>query len=72
LFALFTSLALRVRSRLAALGLCLAVDGNLMVTAIFGMAAFAQPAARPSWCKAEPPCARQPAPASSSSVPSHI
>jgi len=44
LFALFTFLALRVRSRLAALGLCLAVVGNLMVTAIFGMAAFAQPA----------------------------
>jgi hypothetical protein len=44
LFALFTFLALRVRSRLAAVGLCMAVVGNLMVTAIFGMAAFAQPA----------------------------
>jgi hypothetical protein len=44
LLALFTFLALRVRSRLAAVGLCMAVVGNLMVTAIFGMAAFAQPA----------------------------
>jgi hypothetical protein len=44
LFALFTFLALRVRSRLAAVGLCMAIIGNLMVTAIFGMAAFAQPA----------------------------
>jgi len=44
LVALFTFLALRVRSRLAAVGLCMAVFGNLMVTAIFGMAAFAQPA----------------------------
>ena len=44
LVALFTFLALRVRSRLATVGLCMAVFGNLMVTAIFGMAAFAQPA----------------------------
>jgi hypothetical protein len=44
LVALFTFLALRVRSRLAAVGLCMAIVGNLMVTAIFGMAAFAQPA----------------------------
>jgi hypothetical protein len=44
LFALFTFLALRIRSRLAAAGLCMAVVGNVMITAIFGMAAFAQPA----------------------------
>src|SRR5580765_3093009 len=44
LVALFTFLALRVRSRLAVVGLCMAVVGNVMVTAIFGMAAFAQPA----------------------------
>lgn len=44
LLALFVFLALRVRSRLAAVGLALAVVGNVMITAIFGMAAFAQPA----------------------------
>jgi hypothetical protein len=44
LVALFTFLALRVRARLAAVGLCMAVVGTVMVTAIFGMAAFAQPA----------------------------
>jgi len=44
LFALFTFLALRVRSRLAALGLAMAVFGNVMITAIFGVAAFGQPA----------------------------
>ena len=44
LLALFTFLALRVRSRLAAAGLVLAVMGNVLITAIFGMAAFGQPA----------------------------
>jgi hypothetical protein len=42
--ALFTFLALRVPSRLAAVGLALAVVGNVLITAIFGMAAFGQPA----------------------------
>jgi len=42
--ALFTFLALRVRSRLALTGLAMAVVGNVMLTAVFGMAAFAQPA----------------------------
>jgi hypothetical protein len=44
LLALFTFLALRVRSRLAAVGLVMAVVGNVLLTAIFGMAAFGQPA----------------------------
>jgi hypothetical protein len=44
LLALFTFLALRVRSRLAATGLALAVMGNVMITAGFGLAAFGQPA----------------------------
>jgi hypothetical protein len=44
LLALFVFLALRVRSHLAAVGLVFAVVGNVMITAIFGMAAFAQPA----------------------------
>jgi hypothetical protein len=44
LLALFTFLAVRVRSRLAAVGLAMAVVGNVMLTAVFGMAAFAQPA----------------------------
>src|SRR5262245_27263262 len=44
LLALFTFLALRVRSRLAATGLALAVLGDVMITAIFGMAAFGQSA----------------------------
>jgi hypothetical protein len=43
LLALFVFLALRVRSHLAAVGLVFAVVGNVMITAIFGMAAFAQP-----------------------------
>ena len=42
--ALFTFLALRVRSRLALVGLVMVVIGNVMLTAVFGMAAFAQPA----------------------------
>src|SRR5205823_6036081 len=44
LLALLAFLALRVRSRLASVGVVLAVVGNVMITAIFGMAAFAQPA----------------------------
>ena len=44
LLALFTFLALRVRSRLAAAGLVMAVLGNVMITAIFGTAAFGQSA----------------------------
>jgi hypothetical protein len=44
LLGLFTFLALRVRSRLAAVGLAMAVVGNVLLTAIFGMAAFGQPA----------------------------
>jgi hypothetical protein len=44
LLALFTFLALRGPSRLAAVGLVFAVVGNVMITAIFGMAAFGQPA----------------------------
>src|SRR5436190_3766961 len=44
LMALFIFLALRVRSRLAAAGLVMAVVGNVLITAIFGMAAFAQSA----------------------------
>lgn len=44
LLALFTFLALRVRSRTAAVGLAMAVLGNVMITAIFGMAAFGQSA----------------------------
>ncbi len=44
LLALFVFLALRVRARLASVGLALAVVGNVMVTAIFGVAAFGQPA----------------------------
>jgi hypothetical protein len=44
LLALFTFLALRVRSRLAAVGLALAVVGNVMITAVFGTAAFGQSA----------------------------
>src|SRR5881628_195882 len=44
LLALYTFLALRVRSRLATAGLAMAVAGNVLITAIFGMAAFAQPA----------------------------
>jgi hypothetical protein len=44
LLALFTFLALRVRSRLAAAGLALAVVGDVMITAVFGTAAFGQSA----------------------------
>jgi hypothetical protein len=44
LLALFTFLALRARSRLAAVGLAMTVIANVMMTAVFGMAAFAQPA----------------------------
>jgi hypothetical protein len=44
LLALFTFLALRVRSPLAAAGLMLAVVGDVLITAVFGMAAFGQPA----------------------------
>jgi hypothetical protein len=44
LLALFTFLALRVRSRLAAAGLALAVVGEVMITAVFGTAAFGQSA----------------------------
>jgi hypothetical protein len=44
LLALYIVLALRTRSTLARAGLVLAVLGNVMVTAIFGMAAFGQPA----------------------------
>jgi hypothetical protein len=44
LLALFTFLALRVRSRLAAVGLAMTVIANVMMTGVFGMAAFAQPA----------------------------
>jgi hypothetical protein len=44
LLALYVFLALHIRSRLAALALFLAVVGDVMITAIFGMAAFAQPA----------------------------
>jgi hypothetical protein len=44
LLALFTFLALRVRSRLAAAGLALAVVGEMMITAVFGLAAFGQSA----------------------------
>src|SRR5439155_22144202 len=44
LLALFTFLALRVRSRLAAAGLAMAVLGNVLITAVFGMAAFGQSA----------------------------
>jgi hypothetical protein len=42
LLALFTFLALRVRSRLAVAGLTMAVTGNVMLTAVFGLAAFGQ------------------------------
>src|SRR5882762_573283 len=42
LLALFTFLAVRVRSRLAAAGLAMAVVGNVMLTALFGLAAFGQ------------------------------
>ena len=44
LLALFTILALRVRSRLAAAGLALAVVGDVLITAVFGTAAFGQSA----------------------------
>jgi hypothetical protein len=44
LLALFNYLALRVHSGVALVGLIMAVVGNVMITAIFGMAAFAQPA----------------------------
>jgi hypothetical protein len=44
LLALFTFLALRARSRLAAVALALAVLGDVMITAVFGLAAFGQPA----------------------------
>jgi len=44
LLALFTFLALRVRSRLAIAGLALAVLGNVMICSVFGVAAFGQPA----------------------------
>jgi len=44
LLALFNFLALRVRARLAAVGLALAVVGNVMITAVFGTAAFGQSA----------------------------
>jgi hypothetical protein len=44
LLALFTFLALRVRSRPAAAGLALAVVGDVMLTAVFGLAAFGQSA----------------------------
>ena len=44
LLALFTFLALRVRSHLAAAGLALAVVGEVMITAVFGLAAFGQSA----------------------------
>ncbi len=42
LVALFMFLALRVRSRLAAAGLAMAVVGNVLLTAVFGLAAFGQ------------------------------
>jgi hypothetical protein len=42
LVALFTFLALRMRSRLATAGLTMAVTGNVMLTAVFGLAAFGQ------------------------------
>ncbi len=42
LLALFIFLALRMRSRLAAAGLAMAVVGNVMLTAVFGLAAFGQ------------------------------
>jgi len=42
LLALFMFLAVRVRSRLAAAGLAMAVVGNVMLTAVFGLAAFGQ------------------------------
>ncbi len=42
LLGLFMFLALRVRSRLAAAGLAMAVVGNVMLTAVFGLAAFGQ------------------------------
>ena len=45
LFALFLFLALRMRSTLATVGLALSVVGNVVSTAIFGTAAFGQPAA---------------------------
>jgi hypothetical protein len=44
LLALFAYLALRVRSRLASVGLAMAVVANVMMTAVFGMAGVAQPA----------------------------
>jgi len=44
LLALFTFLALRVQSRLATAGLVTAVVGNVLITAVFGMAAFGQSA----------------------------
>src|SRR6266851_9635573 len=42
LLGLFMFLALSVRSRLAAAGLTMAVVGNVMLTAVFGLAAFGQ------------------------------
>src|SRR5712664_2616374 len=42
LLALFMFLALRVRSRLAVAGLAMAVAGNVLLTAVFGLAAFGQ------------------------------
>src|SRR5439155_21792869 len=42
LLALFMFLAVRVRSRLPAAGLAMAVVGNVMLTAVFGLAAFGQ------------------------------
>jgi hypothetical protein len=44
LLALFVFVALRVPVRLATAGLAAAVAGNVLVTAVFGMAAFGQPA----------------------------
>jgi len=44
LLALFTFLALRRRTRFGAVSLAMAVVGNVLITAVFGMAAFAQPA----------------------------
>ena len=44
LLALFTFLALRVRSSLTLAGLAMAVVGNVMIAAVFGTAAFGQSA----------------------------
>ncbi len=44
LLALFTFLALRVRSHVAIAGLAMAVLGNVMICSVFGVAAFGQPA----------------------------